>query len=101
MQQNLIAVCKATFPEGSSQRDSCLSDAEAMFGAVYTFQESIGGKLDNKYSCPGQVRFWVVCFLVFNICFEDDFGSDACRIVCYVIACCKCSGQVRLWWLVC
>jgi hypothetical protein len=55
MQSNMVAVCRATFPEDSPAINSCLNDAEAMFTAVYTVQESIGGQLDNKYECPGQV----------------------------------------------
>ena len=55
LQGNTIAVCKATFAEGSQERESCLNTAATMFGAVYAFQESVGGQLDNADACPGQV----------------------------------------------
>lgn len=77
MQGNMIAVCKAAFPEGSSQRDSCLSDAEAMFGAVYTVQESIGGQLDNSYSCPGQAARLAAVGFCFNPIYQASTGVVA------------------------
>jgi hypothetical protein len=90
MQGNMIAVCKVNFAEGSQELSSCLNTAETMFTAVYTIQESLQGKLDNSYKCPGQVStvssWMILCMYVTHlitsvydaagcICWTMTFGT--------------------------